>query len=972
MSYIPELIESLDAEIDYLKHHYRGNIITLYNGEFLRQSLDLYFYKFTTENFLVVLDDTPAEIEIKKHNYDCNIISIEGQNVQISINSKIADHISIARLKIENWRLLEKLKEKFEANSNGKSFEFSEKLFSKSLPRQSNIYKPDYTSHNSLEVANPAQSEAINSSINKPLCIIWGPPGTGKTSTIAKAAESHLNLGRKVLLVSHANNAVDQALERIAKQTFETFYEKGSVIRLGTPKAEKLKNLEEKYPLVLPDKIVEAKSKQLQIEKTRYDHELREVKLKLNERLIQKALLREKNNISSTLSDIKGTFTKNNNDIEGIRREYKEVKSKIERLKVKYTKSQEAVFFKKIFLNQEKIQSNISKLESDKSSLKNRYDSYAVKQKELIEIFNNYKLRLKEIISALTKEGINEKNEHSINSEIKRLSELEQDINSKVNEISQRLEQVKKEIFQNAKLIATTLTKTYTSQEIDKLDFDVMVLDEASMAPLPIVYWAASKIGEYATIVGDFLQLPPISHSTNEMAKKWLKSNIFNLLGYDTVNKANSDKVNLLNIQYRMHPLISEIPRKYIYENKLKDAESTNEHSIRDGVSGSHSLCLIDTKIHNPWCSQLDRGSRFNLLNALLDVSLLERIIKDLKDDETIGVIAPYRPQATLIYKIAEERGLLKYNEIMINTIHSFQGGEESIIIFDTVEGDGAKQWSSINEYQNTENAKLLLNVAITRSKSKLYLIGNTEILKKRFKEDTILMKLLDHIAMNGTVIQSTSFFPSMKNEHFDYWIEKVNNLNSRPFTDGNIFDEDDFWPNFINDLSQCKEEVIIFSPFISSLRASKLVNIFIELINKGIKIYVITRIPTQQPSSMKEDAKKVISYLKSLNIVIKFRDKMHEKIALIDRTIKWVGSLNILSHNNSTEHMERFVSQMLAQEIYEKFELEKYFNEYTLMGEVCPGCKSNFITIRRQKKNRNNVFYSCSGYPDCKWTKSI
>ena len=106
------------------------------------------------------------------------------------------------------------------------------------------------------------------------LSIIWGPPGTGKTKTIAKAIEAHLNAGRRVLLVSHANNAVDEALEDVAKHLKATpFYQEGKLVRLGKPQEEHLKKLEREYELVLLDKIAEKLGESLTKEKNTLESE---------------------------------------------------------------------------------------------------------------------------------------------------------------------------------------------------------------------------------------------------------------------------------------------------------------------------------------------------------------------------------------------------------------------------------------------------------------------------------------------------------------------------------------------------------------------------------------------------------------------------------------------------------------------------------------------------------------------------
>jgi phosphatidylserine/phosphatidylglycerophosphate/cardiolipin synthase-like enzyme len=129
--------------------------------------------------------------------------------------------------------------------------------------------------------------------------------------------------------------------------------------------------------------------------------------------------------------------------------------------------------------------------------------------------------------------------------------------------------------------------------------------------------------------------------------------------------------------------------------------------------------------------------------------------------------------------------------------------------------------------------------------------------------------------------------------------------LNKRPINEGESFSDVEFWPAFLNDLCQIKEELIIFSPFLTTLRIGKLHNYFIELISKGIKIFIIIKSPNQQPANMRSDSIQAINFLKSLGIIVKFRENMHEKIALIDREIKWVGSLNRSSDQNTLNYKD-------------------------------------------------------------------
>ena len=976
---IEEFINALEIEITTLKKGRGGNIVTVYNGELIKKVINLFIYKFNTQNFLIAMDDTPANIEVNGQEYECNIISVSGQQVQISLNQKLSERIAIAKITTNTWFLLESLKKKYEDNLNSLSrFENSNKLFQ---DENSKIDGGNFNTSYSINGYSPNESQhnAIESSINDFISIIWGPPGTGKTVTIAKAIESHLNLGRKVLLLSHSNNAVDQALISVAKQMKNNYYNKGQLVRLGTPKSEMIYNYEnEDCSLVLIEKIAEFKSKKLIEEKKKSERQIKqhkERKFYLEFPIILKVNIDENNSKIDKLNlKTRNEITKLNS----IENKILIIKENIIALEKKIVKAKNSGLLKRAFLGLNSTKITVE-LNSEKEALRiktNEQDNYQTQ-----------KGQLDKKIKKIKKENLNSKNElaKSLNRINLTLKEIQQEFDSidvkikdkqkRLNEINKAVEEIRLSILKEAKLIATTLTKSYLSKEIEEIKFDILIVDEVSMAPLPMLYWAASKVTKGITIVGDFKQLPPICISNDDLARKWLSRNIFNQLGISEIKDAIK-RVKLLKEQYRMHPVISEIPKRKIYENHLIDNPAVWKNIKYDSISNQSPICFVNTTPHNPWCSQFENGGRFNLINALICIKIVERIISDFTEKETIGIITPYRNQARLIHKIAEERELLN-NNIRINTIHSFQGGEETTIIFDSVEGSGAKNWSMINEDNNVESAKLLLNVALTRAKSKLYIIANGDFIKSKFNTSTLFMDILRHTISKGLEIPSTDIISTLKDENFDYWISKINSLNGRPCNIGNSYSDTEFWPSFINDLSKAKSSLIIFSPFLTSSRIGKLHLIFSELKEKSVAIFVITLPPDEQPALMSADARNVVAKLKEMGIIVKFRNNMHEKIALIDKKIKWIGSLNILSHNLRKEYMERMEGEESIKEIFNRFNLvDLLFNE-NINGEFCPLCLENglinYIKPKYSWKYKKS-FYACSGYliDNCKFTADI
>lgn len=850
MAIINEFIDALEIEIDALKKGKGGNIVTVYNGELIRQTLDLYIYQFTLENFLIALDDTPANIEVNGNKYDCNIISVTGQQVQISIEQKLAQRIPVAKITTNTWYLLDLLKKKYETNLNTQSrFENSNKLFQDQNSKiDGGNCSPSFTL-NGNSPPDKYQLQAIKSSINDFISIIWGPPGTGKTQTIAKAIESHLNLGRKVLLLSHSNNAVDQALLKIAGQMKESYYKEGQLVRLGNPKSEMITKYEkEDCTFVMIEEIAANRSKELSKEKEVLNHQLEILKAVKQSFECIISLHLETLKISSQIDVFEVEIRNYEAKTAPIKDDIVRLQNQTSELQEKLNKAHNAGFLKRTFLGLDpnKIEANL-KIANANFLLK----SNQIKNlKEQLNLLNQNIQPLKTI-------RIN--NQTELSEQLFRIgksfAEVQKEVNEydnkvkliqiRLGEINKAITEIKIQVLKESKLVATTLTKSYLSKEIENVDFDILFIDEVSMAPMPMIYWAASKVKKGITIVGDFKQLPPICIADDDLAKKWLGRSIFDELHISDIGLAEK-RVRPLYIQYRMHPKISEIVNKRIYENHLEDGESVKYNNKTDIVSGNEAICLIDTSTHNPWCSQLEAGGRFNLINALICVSLAEKISQSFSEEESIGIITPYRAQARLILKIAEDRGILNSN-IRINTVHSFQGGEETVIIFDSVEGEGAsKWWSYLNENSknNFDNAFRILNVSISRAKSKLYIIANNNYFKQTFKPDCLFIDILQHIVTKGKKISSTEIIADLRDEKFDFWAAKLNSLNDRPENIGLIFDEGEFWPSFHNDLGKAKSELIIFSPYLTSDRLSKLHLKFSLLLTMGIRISIVTLSP--------------------------------------------------------------------------------------------------------------------------------
>src|SRR3989344_4183753 len=160
-------------------------------------------------------------------------------------------------------------------------------------------------------------------------------------------------------------------------------------------------------------------------------------------------------------------------------------------------------------------------------------------------------------------------------------------------------------------------------------------------------------------------------------------------------------------------------------------------------------------------------------------------------------------------------------------------------------------------------------------------------------------------------------------------WFKKQ--TKSVPSVTGSIlYDETTFYNQFTHDLEKAKKEVIIESAYITVPRVRKLKSQFEKLAKQGVRIYIITRYPHEHDEIMAEQSEAGIRYFEGLKAQVLLCVGHHRKLALIDRTLLWEGSLNILSQTHSRELMRRIESKKLTEEMFKflKYDQVKFFKK--------------------------------------------
>jgi len=141
------------------------------------------------------------------------------------------------------------------------------------------------------------------------------------------------------------------------------------------------------------------------------------------------------------------------------------------------------------------------------------------------------------------------------------------------------------------------------------------------------------------------------------------------------------------------------------------------------------------------------------------------------------------------------------------------------------------------------------------------------------------------------------------------------------------LFNEDAFYNAFLKDLQKCRHEAIIESPFVTSKRAYQLVPTLKKLKSRHVKVVVNTRDPNEHDNYLQAEAIQSIAALQHIGVQVIYTEGHHRKLAVLDRSILWEGSLNILSQNDSREVMRRIESTNLAWQMVRFTKLDALMN---------------------------------------------
>lgn len=290
--------------------------------------------------------------------------------------------------------------------------------------------------------------------------------------------------------------------------------------------------------------------------------------------------------------------------------------------------------------------------------------------------------------------------------------------------------QINESLFSEARVIACTLTGSACHLLFAKR-FGTLFIDEAAQA-LEASCWIAAQKADRIILAGDHRQLPP-TIKCPEAQEGGLDHTLMQQI---VENKPRC--VSLLTVQYRMCEGIMQFPNQQFYEGKLTSDPSVKYRSILDwdtpiewidACDEQQETDVLQTETFAEEVS-LDGVSRVNPAEAQLTLDTLHRYFEKIGKERIlyeridVGLISPYKGQVRLLRRLIKKDSYWKpfRHLITINTVDGFQGQERDIVVISMVRSNKDGQVGFLRDLRR-------MNVALTRARMKLILIGNRETL---------------------------------------------------------------------------------------------------------------------------------------------------------------------------------------------------------------------------------------------------
>jgi hypothetical protein len=492
--------------------------------------------------------------------------------------------------------------------------------------------------------------------------------------------------------------------------------------------------------------------------------------------------------------------------------------------------------------------------------------------------------------------------EDRADADVTTLLEKQKDLAAGVELLEGFINDIRGHVLSRARVVACTTAKAILSfSELG--EFDAVVIDEASMMTLPVTYLMAGLSKDKIIIAGDFRQLPPIARCQSEAAKHLYATSAFEASGVERLlgrGQAHSELATLTK-QFRSHPKILDIFNRHFYGGILETAY--NNPAVLAALTPAlqrleeHRAVIMDTSSLAPTGFNLDR-SKANLVHAVVVQQLVQSLsaTQEIAVSE-VGVIAPYRPQVSLVQSLLREAGL--DGAACCGTVHRFQGDERPTIILDLTESAPHRLGSFISGQHIGELSARLLNVALSRAQHYLLILADCAHLQAQLGPQHLIFSIIQELSASGAVINAADLI-----KRPDAPIGGLSSTLGQCY----LLEGEHLYPALVADLLQSGDDITISSDTITPRGAAILQGIVASRVRAGVQATALLSQTPAEPtySDLLKDGVKITvqqSGIKAPGAVI------------IDDRLVWLTSMPLFS---GYEHLPlsalRIASPLVAQ----------------------------------------------------------
>ena len=311
---------------------------------------------------------------------------------------------------------------------------------------------------------------------------------------------------------------------------------------------------------------------------------------------------------------------------------------------------------------------------------------------------------------------------HSQNRKGANRESIRQKINSLKDRATELEIRINEALFSEARVIACTLVSS-ANRVLMGMKFGTLFIDEAAQA-LEAACWIAIRKADRVVLAGDHCQLPPTIKCMEAM-RGGLDETLM-----QKIVRNKPEAVSLLKVQYRMNDEIMKFSSDWFYQGALSSAPEVKYRSILDFDT---PIVWVNTESMD--CNEEFVGESFGRINkaeATLSIEELKKYINKIGKERLLeeridfGLISPYKAQVQYLRQLIKKDAFFKpfRHLITINTVDGFQGQERDVILISLVRANEDGQIGFLNDLRR-------MNVAITRARMKLIILGDASTLTK-------------------------------------------------------------------------------------------------------------------------------------------------------------------------------------------------------------------------------------------------